>query len=298
MKYKGKYGQMPVSTVDATDECQPPKHRSRPRNRSWSPGSSFGTVLFIANFRAMTCKNCGHRFEGNFCSSCGQSAQTPRFDGRHLLQTALESVDLDRGFLRAIKLLLTSPGTSLRRYIEGCRVNFVNPIKLFLLFGAVGTLLQFKLGLYGDIVGEPVMQFENAERFSFYSAKYSTLFSVVALPTFALVSWLAYRSSKLNYIENLILNVYVAAGQFLIWVLLVPLLYYGESWLIAYLYGAINVAYNVWVLSTFFRNGGLAGVGRAFAVVMISYCAMLLINYTLFGLTPLRFWDFLDQLLG
>jgi len=92
-----------------------------------------------------TCQNCRTPLVGEYCHRCGQR-QVPVLRVRHLvrrfLESALDLEDLERGvgqtFLQAAK----NPGRVARRYVEGERKQFVNPIGYFLLTATM-TFLVF-----------------------------------------------------------------------------------------------------------------------------------------------------------
>ena len=247
----------------------------------------------------MICKNCSEPFDSEFCPHCGQTAQTNRIDSRYLLRSLLDWLDIDRGFFRATKLLLLKPGVSIRQYVEGKRADFYAPFKLFIIFAALGTYLQFRLGFYGTDTGEVDMMqkihLSQAKEFSYYSTKYSTWFSFLAIPIFAILSWRSFLKSGFNYPENLIMNVYVAAGQFLLFCLFVPAIYFSTA-LFGTVYFVVNIVYNVWVLMVFFQATGFQGAAKAILVVIASYVLMFVVNYGIFTITPSGFWTTLDGL--
>ncbi len=246
----------------------------------------------------MTCKNCGHPVESNFCSHCGQRTSIDRFNSRYIFQKFLDTFDFDRGFLRSVFESMMRPGRAVREYIDGKRVNFYNPIKLFLITGTVATLISVRYGLFeGDTGDSALLEFLNLpdqEGYYHYSAKYFTFFSMDALPFFALFSWVFFRFTKINFIENLVMNIYVAGGQFVLNCLYSPILIFYPGPVSGTIYGLLNLAYNIWAVTTFFDAMRWTGMVRSTLAVAIPSITVFFLNYLIYRLSPRAFWEFLD----
>ncbi|GEM_PF-2359686 len=95
--------------------------------------------------REETCRNCGTVLIGEYCHHCGQR-QVPVLRVRHLvrrfLESALDLEDLERGVGQTFRQAARNPGRVARRYVEGERKQFVNPIGYFLLTATI-TFLVF-----------------------------------------------------------------------------------------------------------------------------------------------------------
>lgn len=250
----------------------------------------------------MKCSNCGYEVGGNYCSQCGQPSRVARFNGRYLWTSIQDTVDINRGLLYAVWVLLWRPGKVIREYVEGHRINFYNPFKLFLTPAPCPRFLSFVFTCTAtppeNLRQLEFIGFSEADAFSFYSSKYLTYFSLLAVPIFTLVSWLFFRYTGLNLTENLVMNIYVASGQFLLIILLAPLVLYAPGSLTSMLYAVVNTAYNVWVLAVFFQATRMPGVLRSTITVLVSYALMLLVNYLFFVLTPRRWWTLMDAWVG
>ena len=92
-----------------------------------------------------TCQNCGAALVGEYCHRCGQR-QVPVLRVQHLVrrffESALDLEDLERGIGQTFLQAAKSPGRVARRYVEGERKQFVNPIGYFLLTATI-TFLVF-----------------------------------------------------------------------------------------------------------------------------------------------------------
>lgn len=78
------------------------------------------------------CANCGTVLLGRYCHVCGQLGHVHR-SLLHLLEELLHGVlHFDAKALRTLPLLVFRPGTLTRRYLDGQRVRYLNPLTLFL----------------------------------------------------------------------------------------------------------------------------------------------------------------------
>lgn len=78
------------------------------------------------------CANCSAVLVGPYCHTCGQTAHVHR-SLLHLTQELLHGVvHFDAKALRTLPLLALRPGLLTRRYLDGQRVRYLNPLTLFL----------------------------------------------------------------------------------------------------------------------------------------------------------------------
>jgi hypothetical protein len=79
------------------------------------------------------CLNCESLLQGPFCSHCGQRAVPPHPTVREIAGGAFEELSgWDGKFAETFRLLLRQPGELTRRWIEGKRVAFIAPLRLYL----------------------------------------------------------------------------------------------------------------------------------------------------------------------
>lgn len=84
------------------------------------------------------CENCGQELRGRYCSNCGQAAVSYHRSFRHVVVDVLDSfLNWDSKFIRSIGLLLWRPGWLTNQFLEGKRVRFVHPLRLYLLVSIV-----------------------------------------------------------------------------------------------------------------------------------------------------------------
>ena len=88
---------------------------------------------------AVVCPSCGASGMGEYCIHCGEKRLGTRDRSlRHYLGEAIETFShFDSKILTTLWLLLRWPGRLSADYLEGRRVRFVNPLRLFLLASIV-----------------------------------------------------------------------------------------------------------------------------------------------------------------
>jgi hypothetical protein len=93
----------------------------------------------LANHQhAERCKNCGTATRGNYCHQCGQAAHVHVPSAREFLHEFLgHYVALEGKLWKSLALLLFKPGFLSREYIEGRRVRYLEPLRLYLSFSIV-----------------------------------------------------------------------------------------------------------------------------------------------------------------
>jgi hypothetical protein len=84
------------------------------------------------------CENCGTELRGHYCSNCGQAAIDYGRSFRYVIVDVLDSfLNWDSKFIRTIGLLLWRPGWLTNQFVEGRRVRFLHPVRLYLLVSIV-----------------------------------------------------------------------------------------------------------------------------------------------------------------
>jgi len=99
------------------------------------------------NNKSDHCANCGFDFRAdeNFCPKCGQKNHDLKVPLKHVLEEVLENtLHMDSKVFRTLKLLVFNPGYLSLEYNLGKRVNYVPPIRLYVL---ISFLFFFLLSL-------------------------------------------------------------------------------------------------------------------------------------------------------
>jgi len=90
------------------------------------------------------CENCGAELSGHWCARCGQPAIDYRRSFRHVIVDLLDSfLNWDSKFFATIALLITRPWRLTNAFLQGQRVRYLHPARLYLfasvLFFLVAT---------------------------------------------------------------------------------------------------------------------------------------------------------------
>ena len=93
---------------------------------------------------AVACPSCGASGMGRYCVHCGEKRLGAHDRSlRHYLGEAIETFShFDSKILKTVWWLLRWPGRLSADYLEGCRVRFVNPLRLFLLSSIIYFLFN------------------------------------------------------------------------------------------------------------------------------------------------------------
>ena len=84
------------------------------------------------------CENCHARVNGSFCSECGQSVEsTLQYFWSVVLHLLDDIFSFDSRAARTLKPLLFTPGFLTNEYIQGRRVHYVPPLRLYLFISII-----------------------------------------------------------------------------------------------------------------------------------------------------------------
>ena len=107
---------------------------------------------------ATRCLNCGASLTGSFCAQCGQRDIPPYPTVRELAVDAVsEFSGWDGRLLNTMRALITRPGFLTREFLEGRRVRYISPVRLYLSASVVYFLLA---------AGAPDMRIGDSEQVS------------------------------------------------------------------------------------------------------------------------------------
>lgn len=166
------------------------------------------------NGTQLTCKNCGTNLppEAEFCPSCGQSvSDMARPWSVFLRETLDELFDLDGRMVQSLRLLLARPGFLSREYLDGRRLAYTPPLRMYLVISlAFFFILPMILpDAAGDYEGHTVSV-------DLYSKAMFLL-----LPVFALLLKLFYRNAY--YLAHLLFAVHLFSAMFIVFTLLLSI---------------------------------------------------------------------------
>jgi hypothetical protein len=94
------------------------------------------------------CPNCGRRFEGTFCSGCGEKRVEPGdYSLWRFLGDAVQALtNVEAPFLRSLVTLVARPGRLTADYLAGRRRPYLRPLQLFLFCNLLFFFAQVYTG--------------------------------------------------------------------------------------------------------------------------------------------------------
>ena len=226
------------------------------------------------------CKNCEGPLtaRADFCPSCGQSVKEisrPWFEfAREMLA---ELIDFDGRMLHSMRLLLTRPGFLSYEYVNGRRVAYTSPIRIYVVISLV-FFFVLPLILPGSSVTSPDHEFS----VDLYSKGMFLL-----LPIFALLLKVFYR--RPFYIDHLVFTVHLFSAMFIVFAILLSIESLADRYILVMVVQVIffiyMLAYFVIALHTFYRESWLKSILKFFALQLI-FLPILAIAIELASHTP------------
>jgi hypothetical protein len=240
-------------------------------NTIFSANPLFMSVTEQTLTTTTTCKNCETTFEGRFCPNCAQKADTHRFTLKHFAHEVFHAVThTDKGIIFLMKELFRRPGKVTSEYVGGKRKKYFNPITFLLIMIAVQIYVSKKTDFFAEFTRSistwtqqmaaksknPEVRLKIAEDQNKKTEKQvsnvldnNKLLTFLFIPVLSILTWLFFKKSGYNYVENLILNILVngeltliflvfAILPFVIWPSLVMawmLLYWLASWIYTFI---------------------------------------------------------------
>ena len=161
------------------------------------------------------CLNCNQSIDNKFCPNCGQKTSTHGFSWKYLLINDFinGALKFDKGFFYTIKELFLRPGHSIREYIAGKRVDHFNYFSLLLVILAVNHFI----GSYSSVSTQELYRDNNIKGYLKLAREYNAIVRMLNIPLWSLVTFLLFRKSEQNYIENIVMNMYMMCGVLVVY---------------------------------------------------------------------------------
>ena len=239
-----------------------------------------------------TCPNCSAHLEKSFqyCPSCGQTTHLHRFNLAHIGHEIFHAfTHADKGVFFLLKELAIRPGVVAREYVmEGKRKKYFNPFTFLLLALGVtlfinsvfhpytgkeaghssGVTQQVQSTQARKLPPEIAERKANVDRFF---EKRTNLVNFFVIPLFALIYWLFFLRSGINYAEHLVAMVFFAGFYSLLTLaLLAPLKPYFPN---NNAYGGLQLLLQFLYLS--FAYYQFLGPGRKWRLVQASLVTLI-----------------------
>ncbi len=225
----------------------------------------------------MKCKICQTEFSCNFCINCGQPSEIKRITFKYVISRGLDAFDFQDGLLFTIKELSFRPGKAIFNYIKDKRFVYYNPLKYFLLLGAIFFFLNLKFKIFDFESFIPPDYTEKqalfVEQFLSFFFQYFNLIILTIVPFFSFFSFLLFRKKQFNFSENMILNIFLFGHHSFIGIILTPFLLFFklDSGILIQLYSIIGLVYHSWAFIQFFRVSVFDGITKTFFTYILGF---------------------------
>lgn len=190
----------------------------------------------------MTCKNCETSLQAThlYCPECGAKVITHRLTLGYLLSEiyhAFLSIDSNKP-VRTFIDLFKKPEEVIGGYIEGVRKRYIHAFGYFTVAVTISGFFYFVVLQFFPDLMEGVFRFQNTNEaqqqlntsIQKTVFEYQSLLFFLAIPIFALLSWLVFlNKKKYNYAEHLIINLYAYSQVSIVSIILFCLTIWNEA---------------------------------------------------------------------
>ena len=203
------------------------------------------------------CLNCGALVDRKFCPECGQPNIETRDNFFHMVGHFISDyLHYDSKFLQSFKSLIIKPGFLTKQYLEGKRVRYIHPLRLFFFITIFMVIMAtFYYKKYEHVIKDEqititddnrtekkmstinlneldpkeralAIEFSRAFDNISYNLKYISFF---LLPLYALAFKLLYWRRKHFYVDHLIYTVHLQSFAYVLLSLLLLIAYFMPS---------------------------------------------------------------------
>jgi hypothetical protein len=213
---------------------------------------------------AVTCDNCSKPLPGQaeYCPGCGQSVKTINRPWLEVIREALtELFDFDGRMLISLRLLLTRPGFLAYEYINGRRLSYTSPVRMYLVIS-----LAFFFVLPLILPENPDYSPSHEVSVDLYSQAMFLL-----LPLFALLLKVFYRRTL--YLAHLVSTAYLFSAMFIILAAMLSIESAADRYLVLVLLQVLlllgMVVYTIIALHITYREGWTKSVLKSLAILFL-----------------------------
>lgn len=113
----------------------------------------------------ISCRNCSHVVNDNFCSHCGQPVHVKRVDAHYILHEIQHILHFEKGIFFTVKELLIRPGQNIRTFITENRSRLVKPVIFIIVSSLIYTIISHFFRIEEGYV--EFTEVKNKRRFNF-----------------------------------------------------------------------------------------------------------------------------------
>ncbi len=196
------------------------------------------------------CLNCDEALQGDYCHTCGQkrAAKSEMYVAHFFKHFLQELLSLDSKLIRTFKTLLRYPGKLSAEFLDGKRLRYIRPVRLYLilstiyfLFGSTGVLnlenlfefagkINPEQGASADSLMERIatktgLSTEHAiAKMNDAFQRNVKLFNISIVLFLALFFKFLFRKQQLVYVEHLVVSLHLHSFSLIISLITGPLI--------------------------------------------------------------------------
>jgi hypothetical protein len=232
------------------------------------------------------CLNCDTSLVGNYCSYCGQIAETRLITLPNAFNNLFSHLtDLDNKVFVTIKDTLKNPGRTALNYVLGQRIKYVHPIKYFIvamglslvvlsLLQQQGTIESARLELPGFINIPEEQQKVIVE----WAMQYAHLVMLMLLPIYGFFLKKLFNNKRTTG-EATVLIFYFYANLALLAIIFLGISQLHKSTWLEYIRSGLFIGYSCWAIIQFFEEklfSGLWRIALAYLLYNLSVLALMI----------------------
>lgn len=221
-----------------------------------------GAASPVAAEAAERCVNCGSALDDRYCPRCGQrKAQSITF-ARVTADAAEQLVSLDSALVRTMVGLARSPGRLVRRYLDGQRKTYMNPMKFVFV---AATVFALTINVFDVLPHEiPPDRPQAIRLFKTLVSALGYLAYLYMLPAAVVQRWL-FRRHELGVAECYVSLLYYYGEILLLGSVLAALGLYSIPYGMVAIRG-LGMLYLAWMLTGLYRGPKATTLGKAVLV--------------------------------
>jgi len=202
-----------------------------------------------------------------------------------------DALNLDRGFLHTMKGLTIAPAKTIIGYLDTRRFTITNPFKYFLLIVGITVFIAnlngyfnsqvdaieygYKMG-QGDTSNISPEKLEKSEQFlkefgelfKEYFIKYQNIWSALSIFFTSIFSFLFFRKTKFNFLENMTMNTYIYSHTYLFFLIMVIFSLKGMFWSNIYL--LLHLVYTIVVFKGVFQGKWTTTIVKGLLITVLN----------------------------
>ena len=234
-----------------------------------------------------TCRNCETLLAGRYCHSCGQDEGRVHLRLRDLMSESIrDATNLDTPVLRTVVGLVRRPGLMCRDYLRGHRVRYVNPVRFYLMTGAL-AVVSLQIAIRATPATQATSQDEAVRAVVGVLINWSHLFTLFSYPPGALLLVLLFRSSQRPLIDHIVFMLFTAGLVFVVMTLGAP--FYATLPFTTSVVGSLfYFVYFAWACLQFYGGSVVATVAKS--VIVLFLCTVVYLIISIFAAIIVAVW--------